>query len=304
MPVLVSGANGNLGRAIFENTGDGSHFRAAVRSQRAADQVAALPVEARPETIQVDYSNATQMAAAAEDCKVVVHLVGIIKEAANTKYAVAHEESCEVLTSAAREAGVRRIVYMSIVGSHPESENSCLASKGRAERILLDASVPATILRVPMVLGRNDYASRALRKQATSKSTRLVGGGATLQQPIDARDVVTAIEAASQDASAENRALDLGGPECLSHRDLVVRAAKVLGYDAPAINSMPFGAARLFASIAGSVLSNPPITTSMLGVLEHDDRVDSTDACEQLGLSLTPLDDTLAYCLREEGNNR
>lgn len=304
MPVLVSGANGNLGRAIFENTGDGSHFRAAVRSQRAADQVAALPSEARPKTIQVDYSNATQMATAAEDCKVVVHLVGIIKEAANTKYEIAHEESCEVLASAAREAGVQRIVYMSVVGSRPDSNNACLASKGRAERILLDGSVPATILHVPMVLGRDDYASRALRRQATSKSTRLVGGGVTLQQPIDARDVVAAIDAASQDASAENRVLDLGGPECLSHRDLVVRAAKVLGNDAPAIGSIPLGVARLFASIAGSVLSNPPITPSMLGVLEHDDRVDSSAACGQLGLSLTPLDDTIAHCLREEGNNR
>jgi len=303
MPVLVSGANGNLGRALFEIAGDGSRFRAAVRSQRAADQVAALPVEARPRTIQVDYSNATQMAAAAEDCAVIVHLVGIIKEAANTKYAIAHEESCEVLASAAREAGVRRIVYMSIVGSHPESDNDCLASKGRAEQILLDASVPATILRVPMVLGRNDYASRALRKQATSKSTRLIGGGTTLQQPIDARDVVAAIEGASRDATSENRALDLGGPECLSHRDLVVRAAHALGKDAPSIGSIPLGLARLFASIVGGVLSNPPITTSMLGVLEHDDRIDSGAACEQLGLSLTPLDDTLAYCLREEGNS-
>lgn len=303
MPLLVTGANGNLGRALFETAADGAHFRAAVRSQRAADQVAALPKEARPTSIQVDYSNATQMGAASQGCEAVVHLVGIIKEAASTTYEVAHEASCEVLARAAAESGVQRIVYMSIVGSQPDSENACLSSKGRAEQILLNGPIPATILRVPMVLGRGDFATAALRSQGSAKSTRLVGGGTTLQQPIDARDVVAAIDAASRDLSKENRRLDLGGPECLPHHELIARAAQALGTQAPRISSMPLGLAKLFASIAGSVLSNPPITSAMLGVLQHDDQVDSSEACEQLGLTLTPLDETLAHCLREEGNH-
>ena len=35
--------------------------------------------------------------------------------------------------------------------SDPDSSNACLASKGRAERILLEAKTPAVVLRVPMV---------------------------------------------------------------------------------------------------------------------------------------------------------
>jgi hypothetical protein len=38
----------------------------------------------------------------------------------------------------------------------------------------------------------------------------------------------------------------------------------------------------------------------MLGVLEHDDRIDPAPAAEQLGLELTPLDDTLRFTFREE----
>ena len=303
MTVLVTGANGNLGRALFEHEGDGSRFRAAVRSERAEQQVAAIAEPARPRTILVDYRNATQMTAAAEDCQAVVHLVGIIKEAANTSYEAAHESSCEVLAGAAADSGVQRIVYMSIVGSRPDSPNACLASKGRAEEILLAGPVPATILRVPMVLGRGDYATAALRKQASGTSVRLVGGGRTLQQPIDARDVVRAIDAASRDTSDRNEALDLGGPETLSHRDLVARAAAALGNDAPNVGSIPLALAKLFAAIAGAVLPNPPITSAMLGVLQHDDDVDPAPACEALGIELTPLDDTLAHCLREEDTN-
>jgi DNA-binding GntR family transcriptional regulator len=36
----------------------------------------------------------------------------------------------------------------------------------------------------------------------------------------------------------------------------------------------------------------------MLGVLDHDDRIDPTEATRRLGLSLTPLDEALRRCLR------
>ena len=38
-------------------------------------------------------------------------------------------------------------------------------------------------------------------------------------------------------------------------------------------------------------MSNPPITSAMLGVLDHDDDLDSLKAIERIGLqSLTPLE--------------
>jgi hypothetical protein len=37
----------------------------------------------------------------------------------------------------------------------------------------------------------------------------------------------------------------------------------------------------------------------MLGVLEHDDRIDPLPAARRLGLALTPLDRTLAWTFLE-----
>jgi NADH dehydrogenase len=299
MPVLVTGANGNLGRALFRQIASPDRFRAGVRSARAAAQVEALDAAVRPEIVRVDYADEQSMFEASNGCEAIVHLVGIIKEAAGTSYADAHERSCAVLSRAAARAGAKRIVYLSIVGATPGSANACLASKGAAERILLDGPVAATVLRVPMVLGRGDYAAAALRAQASGGRAMLVGGGRTLQQPIDARDVVRAIDASARDTSPDSVALDLGGPECLPHRELVARAAAALGRPAPRIGGLPLFAARVFAALVGRLLPNPPITSAMLGVLQHDDRVDSAAACAHLGIELTPLDDTLAHCLRD-----
>ena len=204
------------------------------------------------------------------------------------------------MAAAAADAGLDRIVYLSIVGSRPDSPNACLASKGRAERILLEGSVPACVLRVPMVLGRGDYASFSLAKQARSGFGPMVGGGRTLQQPIDARDVIRAVRAALDCAPPIDEALDLGGPESLPHRELVARAASVLGRSPGGVLPVPLGLARAGISLLESLSSNPPMTRAMFEVLQHDDRVDPEPACKRLAIELTPLDETLRHCVAME----
>ena len=124
---------------------------------------------------------------------------------------------------------MRRIVYLSILGASPESRNACLASKGRAERILLEGKVPSTVLRVPMVLGPGELAALALRAQASARVVWLVRGGASLEQPLDADDLMRAVLAALDDDSESHRAFDLAGPESLPRAELLARAAALLG---------------------------------------------------------------------------
>ena len=56
---------------------------------------------------------------------------------------------------------------------------------------------------------------------------------------------------------------------------------------------------RGLASLLERFTANPPITTAMLDVLEHDDRVDPKPAADALGIALTPLDETLRRALGE-----
>ena len=300
--VLVTGANGHLGRGLIAriHQREPEQVRALVRSQRAADQVAAAaPIDVRT----VDYTSEEALAEAARGCQAAVHFVGIIKQTQDARYETAHEAACQSLVSAATAAGLERIVYLSILGSRPDSTNACLASKGRGEAILLAGPVPACVLRVPMVLGRGDYASFSLRKQATSGTLAMLGGGRTLQQPIDADDVISAVLAALRRKQPMRGALDLAGPECLSHRQLVERAG-VLHANQPRVIPVPLSLARAGVSILERLASNPPLTVAMLDVLQHDDRVDTAPACKQLDLALTPLDETLQKCLGPETDSR
>jgi len=292
--VVVTGANGNLARALIARlAARGACTRALVRSERAAAAARALPE--KPEVAVVDYADGEALARATAGGDAVVHLVGILKETPRSSYRVAHEGTARALAAAARSVGFRRVVYVSILGAAADSANDCLASKARAEAILLEVPLATTALRVPMVLGRDEPAGRALRAHARARLVPLVRGGASLEQPIDEGDVVGGIVAALERPELAGRILDLAGPESLSRRDLVLRAASLVG-SRPRIVPVPLAAARLFAAAAELLLADPPLTRAMLDVLERDDAVDPEPARRALGLSLAPLDLALRRC--------
>ena len=300
--ILITGANGHLGRLLIRTLADDASaapVRAVVRSERAARSLDDLPAPERREVRIIDYRDRAGLEEAAQGCAAAIHLVGILKQSRANRYANAHEQPAQALSAACAAAGVARLVHTSIHGADPASRNGCLASRGRTDEILLASPVPAVILRVPMVLGPGDAAAEALRHQATSGRARLVRGGAALQQPIAAADVVAALLAATRPGVPGDRVLELAGPESLPHRALVERTARILGR-AVTFASTPMIAARAFAWLAETLMADPPLTRDMLEVLEQDDAVDPQPAQQALGIELTPLDDALRAAFNQE----
>ena len=277
---FVTGANGNLGRRLLGRIGG----RGAVRSARA---LATLVQSGCDDGVVVDYADEDAMAAAMAGCNAVVHLVGVIKENANTSFSVAHEETTRHVINAAERAGIRKIVYMSIVGSGADSTNACLASKGRAEDALLECSIPAAILRVPMVLGEGDYASRALLNRAASAVAFTFRAG-SIERPVYAGDVIDALVALLENDMTG--VIELAGPRSLTRRELI-QCASTRG---TRVVSIPFGFGWVAAVCCERLMANPPVSRAMLGVLDHDDRVDSASAtAAALGIELTPIEDAI-----------
>lgn len=293
--IVITGANGQIGRKLLRHLAKRGHtsVRALVRSEQARRALESLALEPAQDIRIVDYTSPAAIAEALEGMHCAVHLVGIIKESVGARYVEAHEQTCHALALAANRAGLQRIIYLSILGSAPQSKNACLASKGRAETLLLDDRVATTVLRVPMVLGGDDLASASLRRQAQSASLFLVGGGRSLQQPMDIRDVLRAICAAQFTQPGRDLVFDLGGPECLAHRELVLKTAKLWNKQ-PRIRSLPLALARTGIRLLGCIQRQPPITLPMFEILQHDDRVDPARFSQELDIKLTPLSETLA----------
>ncbi|MBO6556301.1 MAG: NAD(P)H-binding protein [Pseudomonadales bacterium] len=294
MHIAITGANGHLGLKLIRRLLEaGDEVRPIVRSEHAAGTIrGGFPdVDVRV----VDYSDSQGLGEACDGCDTLVHLVGVIKESKANSFEQAHEAPCRALVAA--NLSLKHVVYLGIVGTDMASSNACLQSRARAETHLRQGDVPVTILRVPMVLGPDDYASMSLRRNG-QKSMVIGFRTASLEQPIYSGDVVSAMYAATR-LKPKNRTLDLAGPESLSRAQLIKRAGKCFGND-PNVVSLPIILGYSLAFLFELLSSAPPVTRAMLGVLDHDDDIDNQLALDELGMQLTSLDDTLQAVLLAE----
>jgi uncharacterized protein YbjT (DUF2867 family) len=293
MKVVITGANGHLGRRLVKALAPAHSVVAIVRSA-AARQTLGAEVGDLAEVVVCDYGSAESLAIPMADADFVVHLPGIIKESRANTFAMAHEDTVTALLQALPGTKVRGILYLSILGAHGNATNACLLSKARAENLLLDGVVPTRVIKVPMVLGEGDFASRALAKKA-KRGLNVELHAASLEQPIYAGDVITAL-LHSIEAGPCRDVIELAGPESLSRRALIKRAASVLGHGTRVI-SIPLLAGLLVAGVLEFFLARPPVTRAMLGVLDHSDAVETSAATLKLGMALTSLDATLRRVL-------
>ena len=295
--VLVTGANGNLGKKFILSKGD-LDVCALVRSEKAKEDLMSFVHTNDIQDVQIikcDYLDVDAIKKLARSCKYVLHLVGIIKENKDNKFDVVHKQTTKALVEAIKESGIKKICYISILGSKSNSKNNCFSSRGLAERFFLDSDVPSLVIQVPMVLGEGDYACEALKKNALSRFN-FTFRKLSLEQPIYAGDIIDAIKLdisrTLKGDYSPSGIKALAGPTSLTRERLIIRVAKQLGVKVK-VCSIPLFLGYAFARIFEILFSHPPITTAMLGVLDHDDDIDPLPSCNELGIKLTTLDSML-----------
>ena len=295
MRLLITGANGHLGIRLIRRineTRPNDEVVAIVRSEKAA---ASLRQEGLEVNIRaVSYTDSAGINLAGQGAEVIIHLVGIIKESATNTFEMAHQKTSAALVEANLDAS--HIVTLGILGSELSSANSCFASRAASDAILQTGPIPTTVIRVPMVLGPGDYASRALAKNGAS-ALALCFRSSSLEQPIYSMDVVDAIMSAVSLIPAD-RIIELAGPESLTRKALIERAGSLL-VNKPTVISLPIALGYSLAWVLEKTSSNPPVTRAMLGVLDHDDAINTRAGTNQLGLTLTPLDEMLRNVLTD-----
>ncbi len=296
--MLVTGANGHLGRRLIGVLLERYRVEAVVRSERAARRIATQFGEASHlRTTIIDPKDAAALAPIAARCRQAVHLIGTIRAGRSNPLEDSHERPARALVDACRDTGLGHIVYISILGASHASACACLRARAAVEDIFAGGGVRQTTIRVPMVLGERDRASLALAKRALARRVVLFRG-ASLEQPIYAGDVIAAVYNVLADTAGGNRVFDLAGPESVTRRELVLRAA-ALRHMRPVVVSLPVFVGFAFATVMEWLRADPPITRDMLKVLDHDDAIDSRPAATALGIELTPLATMLERCVAD-----
>ena len=210
LPILVTGGTGTIGRLVVDRLLDSGN-RVRVLSRREVGGGAAWP---DVEYVTADLSSGEGIDAAVGGTEVVLHMAGTSK---------GDDVKARNLVDAASRAGVRHIVYISVVGDESIPVNSGVdramfgyfAAKRQAEQIIADSGVPWTTLHATQV---HDLAFKTA--QAMAKLPVIPVPSGFRFQPIDADEVA---ERLVELALGEPAGLvpDMGGPRIYEMSDLV-----------------------------------------------------------------------------------
>ncbi|WP_046655901.1 SDR family oxidoreductase [Lysobacter capsici] len=216
MTILVTGATGKIGRHVIQQLIQrGAKPRALVRDPAAADLPDGVDV------VQGDMLDVDALRRGFEGVSTLFLL-----------NAVAADEFTQALITlnVAREAGVKRLVYLSVIHSDRYVNVPHFAGKFGVERMIEQMGFNATILR-PAYFMDNDLTIKDVVLGYGVYPMPIGGKGLAM---IDARDIgeIAAIELLSRDRAADGSALtriNLVGPDTLTGTDVAGIWSNALG---------------------------------------------------------------------------
>lgn len=287
MPVVVTGANGRVGRALIPLLVEkGSEVRAVVRRPEAAEELRTLGAK----VAVADLSDDDRLAVAFRDAHTVCHLAGTADLASDDLYESVNAGTARSVVEAARRAGVNRFLYLSYPGASPDSTNAYLRSKGLAEESIRESGLAHLILRCTHMIGPGSRWLEGMTEAAHRPVAPVIGSGTQRVAPVFAGDVTRVLAAADDRAVEVKATLGLEGSESFT----VDQVVDLLAGKRKRKLHLSGNAARFGARLLGRRLS-----PALVEVMAADSLADAPDAAAEFGVAVTPFREALGRSLPE-----
>ncbi|GLP65411.1 NAD(P)-dependent oxidoreductase [Streptomyces sp. TUS-ST3] len=299
---LVTGATGYIGgRLVPELLDAGYRVRCLARSP---DRLRDHPWAGEAEVVAGDVTDAESVARALDGVDVAYYLVHAMSS--GDDFEEIDRRAARIFADRARAAGVRRIVHLSglVPADVPARELSPhLRSRAEVARILLDSGVPTTVLRAAVVIGSGSASFEMLRYLTERLPVMVTPSWVhTRIQPVAVRDVLRALVGGADMPPDVSRAFDLGGPDVLTYRQMMLRYAAIAGLPHRIILAVPMLTPGLSSHWVGLVTPVPasiarPLTES----LRHEVVCHENDIARHLAGPPAPLlgfDDAVRLALQ------
>jgi NADH dehydrogenase len=209
---------------------------------------------------------------------------------------ISHETAVQnigFLVQCAKQAGIQKIIHISVSNPSIESQLSYFKGKAEAEEIIQQSGIPYTILRPTLVFGKEDVLLHNIAWLLRHFPFFVFSSPSTCWiQPISAEEVgYFAVESIH---SYTNQTIDVAGPEVVSMKEMVQKIGHACGYPRP-MYSTSLGITMVAVRILNVMLHDRIITKEeILGLLKNHlassqpplGRVSFTDWLMQEGSSL------------------
>jgi uncharacterized protein YbjT (DUF2867 family) len=287
--ILVVGATGNLGGAVTRMLlAQGQPVRILARSQSNYQPLA----DAGAQVVLGDLKERGSLDAACQGADTVITTANSVARGGEDNPQTVDLEGNRHLIDAAKAAGVKQFIFVSVLTADPKSPIPFLQAKGKTEDTLRTSGIPYTIL------APNGYLEVMIggvvgMPAMMGQPVTIVGGGRRKHSFISAGDVAAFMLAAIGNPGAINQKLLLGGPQPLSFRDAVAIYERVLGHQIQVRSVAP----------SEPVPGLPQMVAQLLAGLDtYDSPIDMTETARTFGIQLTPLEEVARLAATSVGS--
>lgn len=224
MNILLTGATGYIAKRLLPVLlKNGHHVYACVRDRhRFGQQHPLLTV------VEADFLVPTTLTEIPQNIDIAYYLIHSMSSG-NSNFEILEAAAAENFVDFISRTSVKQVIYLSgIVNDEHLSRH--LASRKKVEEILASGHYAITTLRAGIILGSGS-ASFEIMRDLVEKLPVMIAPRwlLTRSQPIAIRNVIEYLEGVLLLPSAMNKSFDIGGPEVMSYKEMLLRFAHIRG---------------------------------------------------------------------------
>jgi len=228
MKILLTGANGYIGvRLLPVLVRAGHNVVCLVRDRRRMNIDKSLVESDCVEFYEADLLKPETLTDLPNDIEAAYYLVHSMGGAGN--FEEMEEQAANNFVDQLSQTQCQQIIYLSgIVNDDNLSKH--LRSRKNVEDVLLNSGVPTTVLRAAIIIGSGG-ASFEIIRDLVEKLPVMVAPKwvSTKCQPIALRNVLQYLEGVLGKETAYQRIFDIGGPDVLTYKQMLLQFAEVRG---------------------------------------------------------------------------
>jgi uncharacterized protein YbjT (DUF2867 family) len=278
--VLIAGATGYVGGELLKRLLDAGYAVRCLARRPEALRAKALP---GLEVVEGDVLNSASVRAAMTGVGSAYYLVHSM--GSTQSFEEQDRTGAQNFANAAREAGVRRIIYLGGLGHSTDQLSAHLRSRQEVGEILRSAGVPVIEFRASVVIGSGSLSFEMIRALVERLPVMIAPRWVSVDaQPIAIADMLAYLLAALDYPVASSNIFEIGGSDRVSYGGLMREYARQRGLRRLVI-SVPFLTPRLSSLWLGLVTPlYVRVGRKLIDSIRHSTVVEDPSALTEFGI--------------------